>query len=151
MKILPFCSQYIHTMSYIVNNKHIYTTNMDIHNFNTRHSANLHPPISNLTKFQKEAYYSAIKILNHLPANINCLRNDLEHFCIALKKFLNSNSFCTLEEFFDHNRKPLMFCICLLNLGTVIDLFLQFIFTMTRIRKSHSWLLLNGCLMYLDK
>ena len=54
MKILPLCSQYIHAMPlYIVNNKHLYTKNMEIHRFNTRYNTNLHPPISNLTKFQK--------------------------------------------------------------------------------------------------
>jgi len=41
---------------YIVNNKHLYTMNMEIRNFNTRYNTNLQPPISNLTKFQKGAY-----------------------------------------------------------------------------------------------
>jgi len=31
------------------------------------HKTTLHPPTANLTKFQKGAYYSAIKILNNLP------------------------------------------------------------------------------------
>ena len=76
MKILPLCSQYIHTMSlHIVNNKHLYKMNMEIHNLNARYNTNLHPPISNLTKFQKRAYYSGIKIFTHLPANTQCLTN----------------------------------------------------------------------------
>lgn len=66
---------------------------MEIHNFNTRHITNLHPSISNFTKFQKRAYYSGIKILNHLPANIKCSTNDLERFCIAQERFLNSTHF----------------------------------------------------------
>jgi len=73
---------------YIVNDKHLYTTNMEIHNFNTRYNTDLHPLISNLTTFQKRAYYSGIKIFNHLPANIKCLTNNLERFCLALKRFL---------------------------------------------------------------
>jgi hypothetical protein len=89
---------------YVMNNKHLYTTNMEIHNFNTRYYTNLHPPISNLTKYQKGAYYSGIKIFNHLPADIKCLTNDLECLCIVLKRFLNSNSSYTLEEFFNYNR-----------------------------------------------
>ena len=40
---------------YIVNNKHLYTMNMEIYNFNTRYSTNRHPSISNSTKFQKGA------------------------------------------------------------------------------------------------
>ena len=74
MKILPLCSQYIHTRSlFIVNYTHLYTMNMEIHNFNTRYNTNLHPPISNLTNFQKGAYYSGIRIFSHLPANIKSL------------------------------------------------------------------------------
>ena len=73
MKILPLCSQYIYTVPYIVTNKNLYK-----HNFNNRYNTNLHPPISNLTKFQKWAYYSGIKVFSHLPPNIKCLMNDLE-------------------------------------------------------------------------
>ena len=75
--------------------------------------------------------------------------NDLEHFRIALR-FLSSTSFYTLEEFFDCDRQPGMFCICILSLGSFIDLSPQFIVTITRIIKSHSWLL-YGYLMYPDK
>jgi len=95
---------YIYYVIYTVNNKHLYTMNMEIHNCNTRYDTNLHLPISNLTKFQKWSYYSGIKTFSHLPANMKCLRNDLEHFNIALKSFLNSGSFYTLEEFLNHNR-----------------------------------------------
>ena len=77
--------------SYILNNKHLYTMYMEIHIFNTRYNTNLHPPISNLTKFQKGVCYRGIKIFGHLPANIKNLMNDLECACLALKRFLNSN------------------------------------------------------------
>ena len=94
IKILLLYSQYIYTMSlYTVNNKHLYTINMEIHNFNTRYNTNLHLPLSNLTKFQKWAYYSRIKIFSHLPANTKCIMNNLGCFLIALKRFLNTNSF----------------------------------------------------------
>jgi len=97
MKLPPLCSQYIQAMSlYLVNNKHLYTMNMEIHKFKTRCNNNLHPPISNLTKFQKGVYYSGTKIFIHLPANIKCSMNDLKHFRIAL--------IYTLEEFFNYNR-----------------------------------------------
>jgi len=42
------------------------------------------------------------------------------------------------------------FCICILSLGTFIDLSPHFIITMSRIIKSHSWLLLYGWVMYLN-
>ena len=83
---------------HIENNKHLYTMNMEIHNFNTRYSTSLHPPISNSTKFQKGAYYSGIKIFLHLPAK--CLTNDLEHFRIALKCFLTPIHFIPWRNFF---------------------------------------------------
>lgn len=124
---------------------------MKIHNFNTRYDTNLHPPTSNMTKFQKWSYYSGIWTFIYLPAIIKCLTNDLEHFYIAIKRSLNSNSFYTLEEeFLNYNRQPYMFCICLLSSGSFIYLSLQLIITMTRIRKSNSWLL-YGCFMYVDK
>jgi len=44
-----------------------------------------------------------------------------------------------------------MFWVHILCPGSFIDLSPQFIITMTRIRKCHSWLLLYGCSMYLDK
>jgi len=52
--MLPVCSQSMYTMSlYMMNNKHLYTMSMEIHNFNTRYNTDLQPTISNLTKFQK--------------------------------------------------------------------------------------------------
>jgi hypothetical protein len=141
---------HIYYVTYTVNNKHLYTMNVEIHNFNTRYNTNLHPPISNLTKFQKWSYYSRIRTFSHLPANIKCLTNDLEHFHNALKRSLNSNSIYTLEAFLNYNRQPYTFCICLVSSGSCIDFSLQLIITMTRTRKSHSWLL-YGCLMYVDK
>jgi len=76
-----------------MNNKHLYETNTEIHNFNARYNIHLHPPISNLTKFQKGTFYSGIKIFRNLPANIKRLMNDLEHFHTALKGNHNSNLF----------------------------------------------------------
>jgi len=95
----------MYTMSlYIVNNKYLYKMNVENHNFNTRCKINLYPPISNVTKFQKGAYYFGIMIFSQLPANTKCLTNDLERFRIALKMFLSSNAFYTLEEFFNYDR-----------------------------------------------
>jgi hypothetical protein len=54
LKILPLYSQYIFSLLlYIMNNKQLFMTNLEIHKISTRASADLHPPISNLTKFQK--------------------------------------------------------------------------------------------------
>ena len=56
LEILPLYSQYI-------KNKHLFSTNYQIHSVHTRFKTNLHPYIANLTKFQKGVYYSGIKIL----------------------------------------------------------------------------------------
>ena len=44
------------TSLYIVNNKHLHKTNMEIQYFNIRQNTSLHPPTSSLTKFQKGDY-----------------------------------------------------------------------------------------------
>jgi hypothetical protein len=54
MKILPFYSQYIFSvLIYIINNRHLFTTNQEVHNLNTRSNLKFHVPGANLTKFQK--------------------------------------------------------------------------------------------------
>jgi hypothetical protein len=50
----------------VTQNKHLYVTNQEIYNTDTRFKTNLYPPISNLTKYQKGPYYSEIKTFNHL-------------------------------------------------------------------------------------
>jgi hypothetical protein len=61
-------SQYIYSIIlFVVNNKHIFTTNNEIHKYNTRNNKNLHPALSNLTKYNKGPCLSGIKAFNHLP------------------------------------------------------------------------------------
>ena len=57
--------------------------------------------MANLTMYQKGAYYSGIKIYNHLPTVIKNLSNDTNKFKLALKKYLSHNSFYSLEEYFN--------------------------------------------------
>jgi hypothetical protein len=67
MKILAIYSQYIYSLiSHTVNKKHLYNTNKEIHKYRTRYNNNLHLPILDLWKFNKEAYFSGIKVFNHL-------------------------------------------------------------------------------------
>ena len=85
-------------------NKHLFSTNYQIHNVRTRFKTNLHPPIANLTKFQKGVYYSGIKIFNNIPHNIKDLAIETKLFQNALKRFLLSNSFYNSEEYFNYQR-----------------------------------------------
>jgi hypothetical protein len=52
-----------------------------------------------LTKYQKGAYFSGIKVYNCLPTRIKQISGDVNKFELALKKFLSAGSFCSMEEF----------------------------------------------------
>ena len=73
--------------------------NSDIHPCNAWYNTNLHPPLARLTKYQKGAYCSGIKVYNCLPIKIKQLSGDLNKFKEALRKFLLVGSFYTIEEF----------------------------------------------------
>jgi hypothetical protein len=49
--------------------------------------------------YQKGAYYSGIKIFNNLPLEIKNVSDNPKKFKIALKKFLYTYSFYTMEEY----------------------------------------------------
>jgi len=105
LEILPPCSQYIFSLSiFVIKNKHLYNSNNQIHSVHTRFKTNLHPPIANLTKFQKGMYYSGIKIFNNLLHDIKDLANEITLFQNALKRFLLINSFYNSEEYFNYQR-----------------------------------------------
>jgi hypothetical protein len=80
-------------MQYVVNNRHLFIKNSEIHNIGTRQNSNLFFPSISLTKVQKGAYYLGIRIFNHLPAKLKELINDQKFFNAALKRFLCTNSF----------------------------------------------------------
>ena len=109
LKHWKFCL-YIHNtfflLIFVTKNKRLFTTNYQIHSVHTRSKTNLHPPIANLTKFQKGVYYSGIKIFNNLPHNIKELVNETKLFRKVLKRFLLSNSFYNSEEYFSYQKWP---------------------------------------------
>jgi hypothetical protein len=74
-------------------------TNSAIHCVNTRNKHYLHRPIANLTCFQKNVYYSGIKVFNNLPASLKSLMNEKTTFKIVLKQYLNTHSFYSFHEF----------------------------------------------------
>lgn len=101
IKILPLCSQYVYSlMQYIVNNRHMFLRNSEINSIGTRQN-NLFPPSVSMTKVQRGAYYSGIKIFNHLPAKLE-LSNDHKSFEAALKRFLYAGSYYSLKEYFNY-------------------------------------------------
>jgi len=72
-------------LMFIVQNKKI-LTNTKNHNIDTRQRNKLQLSQSNLTIYQKESYYSRIKIFNNLPLEIKTVAGNQKKFKIALKK-----------------------------------------------------------------
>jgi len=105
LEILPIYFQYIFTLSiFVIKNKQLFYTDNRIHSIRTRFKTNLRPPTANLTKFQKGVYYSATKIFNNLPHNIEDTANEIVLFWNVLKRFLLINSFYNGEEYFNYQR-----------------------------------------------
>ena len=87
-------------MSFFIGNREKFQTNSSVHNINTRNKHHLHRPVTNLSCFQKGVSYSGIRIFNSLPRSITNLKNDKTQFKVALKKFLNTHSFYSVDELF---------------------------------------------------
>ena len=88
-EILPFSSRHIFSLLlYVVDNQHLLTKNLEIHNHDTRSANNFHLPITNLTEYQKGAHYAGIKICIHLPTTTKRAANEIQVFKSALKRVL---------------------------------------------------------------
>jgi hypothetical protein len=44
-------------------------------------------------------YYSGIKIFNNLPSSLKSLTNEKAEFKVALKRYLNTHSFYSVDKF----------------------------------------------------
>jgi len=70
------------------------------HNINTRNKHHLHKPNASLLCFQTSTFYAIIKIFNSLPPSMTVITNDEEKFQTALRKYLHTHSFYSVDEFF---------------------------------------------------
>jgi len=105
MEIMTLYSQYIYSLVlYTVNNKQIFDANNKVHKYKTTNNNNLHCPIANLSKFNKGAYISDIKVFNHLPQCIKALTNDHKYFKSTLKRFLCHHSFYSVNEYYEYKK-----------------------------------------------
>jgi hypothetical protein len=78
MEIMMLYSQYISSLIlFSVKNKHLSTSNNEIHTYKTRDYLNFHLPTVNLTKFYKGPYILGTKAFNQLPPHIKILVNDM--------------------------------------------------------------------------
>ena len=101
-QILPLPSLYIFSLLVFVNkNGNCFTSNCEVHDFNTRFSQNLHLPSTNLSLVQRGVLFSRSKIYNHLPLNIKILSNDPDRFKFALKTYLAKHAFYSLDEYYN--------------------------------------------------
>ena len=66
------------------------------------HRNDLHLPQSTLAMYQKGVYYSGIKVFNGLPRTLKDISSKPGKFKIALRKFLQTGSFYSLDEFSDN-------------------------------------------------
>jgi hypothetical protein len=81
---------------HVVNSKHLFTKNLEIHIHNTRSANNLHVPAAKLTKYKKRAHYIGSKILNHLPNHIKGLVNEKK--VKKIQKFVFHNVFYSIDK-----------------------------------------------------
>jgi hypothetical protein len=97
-------AQYIYSLVlYIINNKHIFNLNKEIHKHKTRALNNLYLPEIKITKYSKGAYIAGIKVFNNLPPTIKMLVADMTSFKTALKRCLYHHSFYSMKENYQQN------------------------------------------------
>jgi hypothetical protein len=59
---------------------------IQLYSVNTRNKHHLHRQTTNLSCFQKRAYYAGINIFNSLPSSLKSFMNDKAQFWVAQKK-----------------------------------------------------------------
>jgi hypothetical protein len=93
LKVLPLQPQYIYSLSsFMINNKHHFKVNYEIHNINTRTKSDLHYLWSHLSVYEKRTFYTRIKVFSSLPVPIKDLSHNIKQFKSALKDFLYFHS-----------------------------------------------------------
>jgi hypothetical protein len=98
LPIMTLYSQYIFSIiMFTLNNKHLFSSNNEIHKYDTRSNNLLHSPLTNLTKHKKGPYINGIKIYNHLLQHLKKVRTKCETLCCCPKK-VPLSSFLLLHQ-----------------------------------------------------
>jgi hypothetical protein len=106
VRILPVKSQCIFSLLlFAVNNKGQFIVNSENYRINMRQSTTLYLPQANLALYQKGVYCLGIKVLNSLPSGNENSSDNLKKFKTVLKPFLHTNSFYSLDEYFNVNKE----------------------------------------------
>jgi hypothetical protein len=104
LEILPLTSQYLLSLlMVVVQNQNLFSASIENHNIDTRQKNNLYLSQENLRSYQKGSYYSGTKVFNNLPLEIKNVAGNLKKFKIALKQFVYTYPFHTLEEYFNQS------------------------------------------------
>jgi hypothetical protein len=105
LDILPVPCVYLFSlMTYVVNNQAKFITNNSVHDKGTRMNDLFHLPSTHLTAYRRGVYYSGIRLFNMLPTYILSKKNDKRQFKSALRKYLITNAFYSINEFVHHAR-----------------------------------------------
>jgi hypothetical protein len=94
---------YFSVVSFIIDNRNYYISNYDIHKWNTRQGSYLHQATVTLSLYEKGIINMGIKMYNCLPLFIKESYTTPQVFKSLLKNFLYSNTFYTLDEYFNYN------------------------------------------------
>jgi len=73
-------------------------TNSCVHSINTR-IHHLQRPNGNFSCHQKSSFYDVMRIFNCLPRNLTSVMNEKAHIKVALRTYLNTHSFYSVDEF----------------------------------------------------
>jgi hypothetical protein len=114
MQIFTLYSQYIYSLIlFTINNKHLFNTNNEIHEYNTQYNNNFHPSLSKLTKLKNGPFIMGIKVFNHLPQFLKASVHNTKQFRSLLKRFLYHHYFSSMEEYYEYkeNVMKLIYCI----------------------------------------
>ena len=85
-------------------NQKNYQTKLSVQRLGIRNKNKLYLPIVNLFCFQMGVSYCAMMLFNSLPNNIKNLRNNMVKSEIELRKYLNTHSSYSLNEFSKNNK-----------------------------------------------
>jgi hypothetical protein len=111
----PPCEYMFSLVNFIVNNQEHFQTNSAIHSANARKENHLHRPVAKLSRFQKSAYCSGIKMFNSLPSihkNTNVLlKSSIEKVHIPLYRGIPNVSKLLVMVLCFNNK--LIYCICM--------------------------------------
>ena len=80
-------------------NTSYFKTNFFVHSIHTRQKNHIHKQLVKFTSILRGITFSAIKVFNKLPLHITQFQQDKMQFKIALKTYLLTHVFYSVDEF----------------------------------------------------